>query len=113
MFAGSFFRGRLIRRTVSTIAALLAFVGAALVLVGSLGHSSVTGIFGILVCAAAIVGAWWIYRGGKALLFPRTRLSFAGLLTIGSGGVLYVLGSGVAAILVITGGLLAWLATLL
>ncbi len=113
MFAGSFVRARLVRRAVSTIAALFAFAGAALVLVGSLEHDVAAGIFGILVSLAAMLGAWWIYRGGKALLFPRARLSFAGFLTTASGAILYVLGFGVDAILVIVGGLLSWGATLL
>lgn len=113
MFAGSFFRARLVRKTVSMIAALLAFIGGALVLVGSVGHDLAGGIFGILVSLAAILGAWWIYRGGKALLFPRARLTFAGFLTTASGALLYILGFGFDAILVIVGGLLSWGATLL
>jgi hypothetical protein len=113
MFAGSFFRARLVRRTISAVAALLAFVGGVLVLVSSLGRGALVGIFAILVSLVALLGAWWIYRGGKALLFPRARLSFAGFVTAAAGIVLFVLGFGTDAILVIAGGILSWVATML
>jgi len=98
---------------VSTVAALLAFVGGVLVLVSSLGQGVAVGFLGILVGLASLLGAWWIYRGGKALLFPRARLSFAGFLTTGAGVVLFLLGFGLDAILVIAGGTLSWVATIL
>ncbi len=98
---------------VSTVAALLAFVGGVLVLVSSLGHGAVVGIFAILVGLAALLGSWWIYRGGKALLFPRARLTFAGFLTAAAGVLLFILGFGLEGILVIAGGVLSWVATIL
>lgn len=113
MFAGSFFRARLARRLISTVAALLAFVGGVLVLVGSLGHGIGGGFLGIILGLASLLGAWWIYRGGKALLFARARLSFAGFLTAAAGVILLILGFGIEAILVIAGGVTSWVATIL
>ncbi len=113
MFAGSFVRARLVRRMVSALAALLAFAGGVLVLVGSFGTGGATGIFSILVGLAALLGSWWIYRGGKALLFPRSRLTFAGLVTTAAGVVLFILGHGFDAMLVIAGGVISWVATIL
>ncbi len=113
MFAGGFFRARFARRMISTVAALLAFVGGVLALVASLGHGLVVGFLGLLLSLASLLGAWWIYRGGKALLFPRARLSFAGFLTTAAGVVLLILGFGLDAILVIAGGVASWVATIL
>ncbi len=113
MFAGGFFRGRMIRRMISTVAAILAFVGGVLVLVASLGHGLLVGFVGLLVGLASLLGAWWIYRGGKALLFPRARLSFAGFFTTAAGVILLILGFGLDAILVIAGGISSWIATIL
>lgn len=113
MFAGGFFRARFVRRMISTVAALLAFVGGVLALVASLGHGIVVGFLGLLLSLASLLGAWWIYRGGKALLFPRARLSFAGFLTTAAGVVLLILGFGLDAILVIAGGVASWVATIL
>lgn len=113
MFGSGFLRARLVRKMVSTVAALLAFAGGALVLVGALDHGLVVGVFALLVALASLVGAWWIYRGGKALFFPRARLSFAGFFTMAAGVVLYLLGFGLDAFLVIAGGILSWFATIL
>jgi hypothetical protein len=98
---------------ISTVAALLAFVGGVLVLVGSLGHGIAVGFLGIVIGLASLLGAWWIYRGGKAVLFPRARLSFAGFLTTAAGVILLILGFGIDAILVIAGGITSWVATIL
>lgn len=113
MFAGGFFRARFVRRTISTVAALLAFVGGVLALVASLTHGILLGFLGVLLSLASLLGAWWIYRGGKALLFPRARLSFAGFLTAAAGVLLLILGFGLDAILVIVGGVASWVATIL
>ena len=113
MFAGGFFRARLIRRALSTVAALLAFVGGVLVLVASIALGAVLGLLGIVFGLGALLSAWWIYRGGKALLFPRARLSFAGFVAIAVGVILFVLGHGVDAMLVAGGGVLSWIATIL
>lgn len=113
MFAGGFFRARMVRRALSTVAALLAFLGGLLVLIASVGHGIALGILGILFSLGALLSAWWIYRGGKALLFPRARLSFAGFVAIGIGVVLFLLGFGFDAMLVIGGGVLSWVATIL
>jgi hypothetical protein len=98
---------------ISTVAALLAFLGGVLVLVGSVGGGVLVGMFGILLGLGALLGAWWIYRGGRAFLFPRARLSFAGFLTTAAGVILFILGFGLDAMLVIAGGLLSWVATIL
>lgn len=113
MFAGGFFRARFVRRIVSSFAALLAFVGGILILVASVGLGLVSGILGIVLSLGALLSAWWIYRGGKALLFPRARLSFAGFVAVGAGALLFVLGHGVDALLVLAGGILSWIATML
>lgn len=113
MFAGSFVRARLVRRMLSALAALLAFAGGVLVLVSSIGNGLAVGLLSTLVGLAAILGSWWIYRGGKALLFPRSRLTFAGFLTTAAGIVLFLLGHGIDAMLVIAGGVLSWVATIL
>lgn len=113
MFAGSFLRARLVRRAVSLVAALLAFAGGAAALVTSLAHGILVGIFALLVSLAALLSAWWIYRGGRALLFPRARLSLAGFVATASGVLLTVLGFGVDGLLVVAGGVLSWLATVL
>ncbi len=113
MFAGGFFRARLVRRIISSVAALLAFLGGVLVLVASVGVGAVFGILGIILGLGALLSAWWIYRGGKALLFSRARLSFAGFVAIAAGVLLYILGHGVDSLLVIGGGVLSWVATIL
>lgn len=113
MFAGSFFRARFVRRILSSVAALLAFIGGLLVLVASVALGLVFGLLGIVLGLAALLSAWWIYRGGKALLFPRARLSFAGFVAIGAGVLLFILGHGLDSLLVIGGGVLSWVATVL
>ncbi len=113
MFAGGFFRARFVRRIISSIAALLAFVGGILVVIASLALGIVFGILGLILGLAALLSAWWIYRGGKALLFPRARLSFAGFVAIGAGVLLFILGHGIDSLLVIGGGVLSWIATVL
>lgn len=113
MFAGGFFRARMVRRILSSIAALLALAGGILVVLASIALGLVLGFVGIVLGLGALLAAWWIYRGGKALLFPRARLSFAGFVAIAVGVILYVLGHGVDALLVAGGGLLSWLATIL
>jgi hypothetical protein len=110
MFAGGFGRARLVRRAISTVAALLAVVGGLLAMAESLTHGLVVGS---LVSLAALLGAWWIYRGGRALLFPRARLSFAGFLTTAAGVILVVLGYGLDGFLVVAGGILSWVGTIL
>lgn len=113
MFAGGFFRGRAIRRVLSAVAALLAFFGGLLVLLASFALGPVSGLLGIVLGLGALASAWWMYRGGRALLFPRARLSLAGLVAIAVGVLLFVLGHGVDALLVAGGGLLSWIATVL
>ena len=113
MFAGGFFRARLIRRTLSGIAALLAFLGGALVLVAAVGSRTATGVLAILLSIGALLGAWGIFRGGRALLFPRARLSFSGFITAAAGTILFILGYGLDALLVIGGGVVSWVATIL
>lgn len=113
MFAGGFLRARLVRRILSSIAALLAFLGGVLVLIASVGQGIVIGILGIVFSLGALLSAWWIYRGGRALLFPRARLSFAGFAAIAAGVILFILGFGFDAMMVIGGGVLSWVATIL
>ncbi len=113
MFAGGFFRARMVRRVISSVAALLALVGGILVVLASIALGMVLGFVGIVLGLGALLSAWWIYRGGKALLFPRARLSFAGFVAIGVGVILYILGHGIDALLVTGGGLLSWIATIL
>ncbi len=115
MFARGFFRGRFIRRTLSTLGALLALVGGVLVLVASVstgaGGVSVLHPLQLVLGIGALVGAWWIHRGGKALLFPRARLTFAGFVAAAIGALLFVLGSGTEGLLVLAGGIVALVAT--
>lgn len=113
MFAGGFLRARLVRRIVSSVAALLTFLGGILVLIASLALGIAFGLVGILLGLGALLGAWWMYRGGRALVFPRARLSFAGFIAIAVGAILYVLGHGVDALLVLGGGVMSWVATVL
>ncbi len=56
----------------------------------------------------ALWGAFSIYRAGTALLFPRGRLAVAGFLTAVIGFFLLILGFGVDAILVLAGGVAAF-----
>lgn len=113
MVAGGFFRVRLVRRTVSMVAALMAFFGGVLVLLAAASHGLLAAIIPAILGIGALLGAWWIYNGGKALLFPRSRLTVSGFLTAAAGVVLYVLGYGVDALLIIGAGVVAWLATIL
>lgn len=113
MFAGGFFRTRYIRRMVSSVGAVLAFVGGLLVLLFAVGHGIVASIFPTLLALGSFVGAFWIHNAGKAILFPRARLVTAGLITAAIGVILFILGQGLNAGLVIAGGLIAWLATIL
>ena len=112
MFAGGFFRTRYIRRKVVTAGAILAFVGGLLVLLSSVSHGIVASLFLIFLALGAFVGAFWMRNAGKALLFPRARLVTAGLITAAIGVILFILGQGLNAGLVIAGGLIAWLATI-
>ncbi len=115
MFARGLFRGRYVRRTLGFVGALLAFFGGILVLVAALpsgsGGLSIAQPFRFVLGLGALLGAWWIHRGGKAILFPRIRLTTAGLLTAGIGVLLYLTGSGTDALLVLGGGVVALLAT--
>lgn len=113
MFAGGFFRARLFRRLLSAFGALIAFIGGVLVLVSSVATATAIGVLGIVVGIGAILGAWGIYRGGRALLFPRARLSFSGFVTTAAGVILFILGFGLDAWLVIAGGVVSWVATVL
>ncbi len=113
MVAGGFFAQRLIRRAVSGIAALLAFFGGVFVLLATVGHGIAASILPILLGLVSLFGAWWIYNSGKALLFPRSRLTMSGLLTAGTGVLMYILGLGMDGLLVLAAGILAWLATIL
>lgn len=113
MFATRFFRARAVRRILSSVAALLAFLGGILVLIASVALGVVSGIVGIVLGLGALLSAWWIFRGGRALLFPRARLSFAGFVAIAVGAILFVLGHGTDALLVVGGGVLSWIATIL
>ncbi len=113
MVAGGFFAQRLVRRVISGVAALLSFFGGVLVLLASVGHGIVASILPIILGLVALFGAWWIYNSGKALLFPRSRLTMSGLVTSGTGVLVYLLGFGVDGLLVLAAGLLAWLATIL
>ncbi len=103
----------MVRRVISSIAALLALVGGILVVLASIALGMVLGFVGIVLGLGALLSAWWIYRGGKALLFPRARLSFAGFVAIAVGVILYILGHGIDALLVAGGGLMSWIATIL
>lgn len=113
MFASGFFRARLVRRVLSGIAALLAFLGGVLVLVAAVGSGTAIGVLAILLSIGALLGAWGIFRGGRALLFPRARLSFSGFITAAAGVVLFILGYGIDALLIIGGGVVSWVATIL
>lgn len=117
MFARGFFRGSAIRRVLGLFGALLAAVGGILALVASLAGARagvtasavVGGILGLL----ALLGALRIYRGGKAFLFARIRLTGSGLLAIIVGIILLALGFGTPGLLVVGGGIVALVATAL
>lgn len=96
---------------VSTVGAVLAFVGGLLVLVASVGHGILASIFPILLALGSLLGAYWIYKAEKAILFPRARMVTAGLITAAIGVILLILGQSLNAGLVIVGGLIAWFAT--
>ncbi len=113
MFGSGFFRARMVRRILSSIAAILAFIGGILVLIASIALGTVFGMIGIILGLGSLLSAWWMYRGGRALLFPRARLSFAGFMAIAVGVILFILGHGTDALLVIGGGILSWVATIL
>lgn len=113
MFAGGFLRARLIRRAVSSVAALLAAIGGVFVLLAAAGQGLAAAIVPAILGIGALLSAWWIYHGGKALLFPRARLTMSGFVAVAAGALLYVVGFGLDAYLVIAGGILAWLATIL
>lgn len=113
MFARGFVRGRFVRRVVGAIAALLAFIGGVLTLLTAITHGVVAGMLGIIFGLGALLSAWLIYRGDRALFFPRARLTFAGFMAIGAGVILFILGFGLDAVMVIGGGVLSWLATVL
>jgi hypothetical protein len=115
MFARGLFRGFALRRILGLFGALLAAVGAILVLASSFaaGRGSVTAgaVLGGILGIVALVGAFGIYRGGKAILFPRIRLTGSGLLTIVIGIIMLALSLGTPAFLVLGGGVIALLAT--
>ena len=113
MFGSGFFRARFVRRILSSLAAILAFVGGILVLIASIAMGIGFGLLGIVLGMGAMLSAWWMFRGGRALLFSRARLSFAGFVAIAVGVILYILGHGTDALLVIGGGILSWVATIL
>jgi len=114
MFARGFLRGRFVRRTLGALGALLAFLGGVLVLAASFpsgAGSSGLQLFRLVLGLGALLGAWWIHRGGKAFLFPRIRLTMAGFLTAAIGALLFLTGSGTEALLVLGGGIVALVAT--
>ena len=113
MFAGGFFRARMVRRMISGLAALMAFLGGALVLVSAVSSRTAVAVLGVIFGLGALVGAWGIYRGGRALLFPRARLSISGFITVAAGVILFILGFGLGALLVVAGGAASWVATAL
>ena len=113
MLAGGFFRARMVRRVVSTVAALMALFGGLLVLIAAAGRGLSSAILPLILGLGALFGAWWIHNGGKALLFPRARLTMSGLITAVIGVLICALGFGVDGLLVIAGGVAAWLATIL
>lgn len=117
MFARRFLRGFAVRRLLGLVGALLAAVGGVLVLAASVasaqGSVTASAIVGGVLGLVALVGAIGIYRGGKAILFPRVRLTGSGILTIAIGILLVFLSFGTAGLLVLGGGVLALLATAL
>lgn len=113
MLAGGFFRARMVRRVVSTVAALMALFGGLLVLIAAAGRGLSSAILPMVLGLAAVFGAWWIHNGGKALLFPRARLTMSGFITAVIGVLIYVAGYGVDGLLVIAAGIAAWVATIL
>ncbi len=113
MLAGGFFRARMVRRVLSTVAALLALFGGLLVLIAAAGRGLASSVLPAILGLGAVFGAWWIYNGGKALLFPRARLTMSGFITAIIGVLIYVLGFGVDGLLVIAAGVAAWVATIL
>ena len=113
MLAGGFFRARMVRRVVTTVAALMALLGGLLVLIAAAGHGFASEILPVILGLGALFGAWWIHNGGKALLFPRARLTMSGFITAVLGVLIYAIGFGVDGLLVIAAGVAAWLATIL
>ncbi len=113
MLAGGFFRARMVRRVVSTVAALMALFGGLLVLLAAAERGLGAAVLPAVLGLGAVFGAWWIHSGGKALLFPRARLTLSGLITAVFGVLIYVLGFSLDGLLVLAAGVAAWVATIL
>ncbi len=112
-----FMRTRAVRRMLGLLGALLALAGGLLAIVAALPSGSrgfsLASPFEFLLGLGALFGAWWIHNGGKALLFPRARLSTAGMITVGIGVILLILGAGTAGGLVVLAGVVALVATVI
>lgn len=108
-----FFRRYSVRWIVGLAGALPALAGGLLALVTVLSTSqnvsspSIIWVFHAVLGVAALFGASRIYRASKALLFPRSRMTGAGILTLIIGGLLYFVGFGLDGLLVIAGGVVA------
>ncbi len=119
MFGRKLFGRFTIRSIVGIVGAILAGVGGArglLTIASSVGNSPTVAslttwsfLARVFLGLAALWGAFSIYRAGTALLFPRGRLAVAGFLTAVIGFFLLILGFGVDAILVLAGGVAAFI----
>ncbi len=118
MFSRKLFGRFTIRSVVAIVGAVLAGVGGARVLLAigtGVGSSPTvesltawTFLARVFLGLAALWEAFRIYRAGPALLFPRGRLAVAGFLTAVIGFFLLILGYGMDAILVLAGGVAAF-----
>jgi len=118
MFSRKLFGRFTVRSVIGIGGAVLAGVGGARVLLAiatSVGQSptvesltALSFLARVFLGLAALWQAFRIYRAGTALLFPRGRLAVAGFITAIIGFFLLVLGFGIDAILVLAGGVAAF-----
>ncbi len=108
-----FLRGYSIRWIFGLAGALPAVAAGILVLVATLSTSqsvsspTVIWIFHLALGIGALLGASRIYKTSKALLFARSRMTGAGILTAIVGGLLYLVSFGTAGLFAIAGGVVA------
>ncbi len=108
-----FMRGYSVRWIFGLAGALLGVAAGVLVLVPTLSTSqnfsspTVIWIFHVALGIGALLGASRIYKTSKALLFARSRMTGAGILTAIIGGLLFFVGFGTPGLLAIAAAIVA------